>query len=106
MSPRCCYYHDVMPQSRKYRTALVYYQKTVFDVLVGLKLKLVSELLLFFIQGRFEDDFVAERMRQLQLWIDRLCRHPVVHHSNVLHHFLTCTDDKVGIIANLCLVFF
>ena len=23
MSPRCCYYYDVMPQSRKYRTALV-----------------------------------------------------------------------------------
>ena len=24
MSPRCCYYCDVMPQSRKYRTALVH----------------------------------------------------------------------------------
>lgn len=45
--------------------------------------------------GRFEDDFVNQRLRQLQLWMDRMCKHPVVAHSKVFHHFLTCTDDKV-----------
>ena len=45
--------------------------------------------------GRYEDDFVLERMRYLQLWMDRMVRHPVISQSEVLNHFLTCTDDKV-----------
>ena len=45
--------------------------------------------------GRFEDDFVSQRLRQLQAWVDRMCKHPVVAHSDVFQHFLTCTDDKV-----------
>ena len=47
--------------------------------------------------GRYEDDFINERMRQLQFWIDRMCRHPTIAQSDCLQHFLTCTDDKVGI---------
>ena len=46
--------------------------------------------------GRFEDEFIEERMHQLQLWVDRLCRHPVIASSDVLHHFLTCTEEKVN----------
>ncbi|KAK3101901.1 hypothetical protein FSP39_007184, partial [Pinctada imbricata] len=46
------------------------------------------------IAGRYEDDFVSERMRYLQLWMDRMVRHPVISQSEVLNHFLTCTDDK------------
>lgn len=45
--------------------------------------------------GRYEDDFVSERMRQLQLWVDRMVRHPVISQSEVFNHFLTCTDEKV-----------
>lgn len=45
--------------------------------------------------GRFEDDFVSQRLQHLQRWVDRMCRHPVVAQSDVFHHFLTCADDKV-----------
>lgn len=39
--------------------------------------------------------FAAEhRMQQLQLWVDRMCRHPVLSQSAVWHHFLTCGDEK------------
>ena len=33
-------------------------------------------------------------MRQLQLWIDRIVRHPVLGQSQVFHHFISCTDAK------------
>nr|XP_011414474.2 sorting nexin-33 isoform X4 [Crassostrea gigas] len=46
------------------------------------------------LSGRYEDDFVSERMRQLQLWVDRMVRHPVISQSEVFNHFLTCTDEK------------
>ncbi|GFS07825.1 sorting nexin [Elysia marginata] len=46
------------------------------------------------VTGRYESEFVQERMRQLQYWVNRMVRHPVISRSDVLHHFLTCTDDK------------
>ncbi|XP_012935877.1 sorting nexin lst-4 [Aplysia californica] len=46
------------------------------------------------VTGRYEDDFIQERMRQLQGWVNRMVRHPVICRSEVFHHFLTCTDDK------------
>jgi sorting nexin-9/18/33 len=46
------------------------------------------------VTGRYEEDFVQERMRQLQSWINRMVRHPVMSRSDVFHHFLTCTDEK------------
>ena len=46
------------------------------------------------IAGRYEDDFINERMKQLQYWMDRMVRHPVISHSDVFNHFLTCTDEK------------
>ena len=45
--------------------------------------------------GRFEDEFIRERAKQLQEWVTRICNHPVVSRSHVWKHFLTCTDDKV-----------
>lgn len=33
-------------------------------------------------------------MRQLQLWVNRICLHPVVSQCKVWHHFLKCTDAK------------
>ncbi|XP_041366274.1 sorting nexin lst-4-like isoform X2 [Gigantopelta aegis] len=46
------------------------------------------------ISGRYEDDFITERMQRLQLWINRMVQHPVVSQSSVFIHFLTCTDEK------------
>lgn len=46
------------------------------------------------ISGRYEDDFIHERMKQLQYWVDRMVRHPVISKSDVFLHFLTCTDEK------------
>jgi PX domain len=45
--------------------------------------------------GRFEDEFVSARLKQLQMWIDRMCKHPVIAESEVFLHFLSCTDPKV-----------
>ncbi|CAF1281027.1 unnamed protein product [Rotaria sordida] len=47
------------------------------------------------IAGRFEQDFVEERRRQLELWLNRVCRHPVLCASYVVQHFITCeSSDK------------
>ncbi|CAH8494468.1 unnamed protein product [Schistosoma turkestanicum] len=46
------------------------------------------------ITGRYEDDFVDERRKWLQQWLTRMCKHPVISHSSVFLHFLTCTDFK------------
>ena len=44
--------------------------------------------------GRYEEDFIQGRMQQLQLWIDRMCKHPVIARSEVFHHFLTCPPEE------------
>ena len=46
------------------------------------------------ILGRYEEDFIEHRMNQLQSFVDRVCRHPVLSQSEVWQHFLTCTDDR------------
>jgi len=46
------------------------------------------------IQGRYEEEFIEHRMNQLQSFVDRMCRHPVLSQSEVWTHFLTCTDEK------------
>eukprot|EP00095_Tigriopus_kingsejongensis_P004504 maker-scaffold427_size174323-snap-gene-0.33 protein:Tk04504 transcript:maker-scaffold427_size174323-snap-gene-0.33-mRNA-1 annotation:"sorting nexin-9" len=46
------------------------------------------------IQGRYEDEFIEHRRKQLQSFVDRMCRHPILSQSEVWQHFLTCTDDK------------
>ena len=33
-------------------------------------------------------------MNQLQSFVNRMCRHPVLSQSEVWSHFLTCTDEK------------
>lgn len=33
-------------------------------------------------------------MNQLQSFVDRVCRHPILSQSEVWQHFLTCTDDR------------
>ncbi|KAF6041499.1 hypothetical protein EB796_000178 [Bugula neritina] len=44
--------------------------------------------------GRYEEEFINERMKQLQEWVTRIANHPVVSRSAVWNHFLTCTDEK------------
>lgn len=39
--------------------------------------------------------FIEHRMTQLQMWVNRLCHHPVLGQSDVWKHFVTCTDEKV-----------
>jgi len=46
------------------------------------------------IQGRYEEEFIEHRMNQLQSFVNRMCRHPVLSQSEVWNHFLTCTDEK------------
>ena len=46
------------------------------------------------ILGRYEEDFIEHRMNQLQSFVDRVCRHPVLSQSEVWQHFLTCTDER------------
>lgn len=40
--------------------------------------------------GRFEQEFVEDRRRQLELWLNRICHHPVLCASFPVQHFLTC----------------
>uniref|UniRef100_A0A671YYM4 Sorting nexin 9a n=1 Tax=Sparus aurata TaxID=8175 RepID=A0A671YYM4_SPAAU len=46
------------------------------------------------VTGRFEEDFIRMRMEQLQAWMTRMCRHPVVSQSEVFQLFLTYRDEK------------
>uniref|UniRef100_A0A3Q3XG90 Sorting nexin n=1 Tax=Mola mola TaxID=94237 RepID=A0A3Q3XG90_MOLML len=46
------------------------------------------------VTGRFEDDFIRMRMEQLQSWMTRMCRHPIVSQSDVFQLFLTYRDEK------------
>ncbi|KJH45302.1 PX domain protein [Dictyocaulus viviparus] len=46
------------------------------------------------VSGRYEDDLIDHRKHILQLWVNKICRHPVLSHSEVWLHFITCTDEK------------
>ncbi|XP_076346979.1 sorting nexin lst-4-like isoform X3 [Tachypleus tridentatus] len=46
------------------------------------------------ISGRYQEEFVEHRRAQLQMWVDRICRHPVLSQSDVWKHFITCVDEK------------
>lgn len=46
------------------------------------------------ITGRFGEEFVEKRKERLQLWINRICLHPVLSQSLVFKHFLKCGDNE------------
>ncbi|KAI0228871.1 Sorting nexin-33 [Lamellibrachia satsuma] len=46
------------------------------------------------VTGRYEDDFISQRMQQLRQWIERMCQHPVVSQSEVFKHFMSITEEK------------
>jgi sorting nexin-9/18/33 len=45
--------------------------------------------------GRFNEEFIERRRRALERFINRLARHPVIRYSDILTHFLNCTDESV-----------
>lgn len=46
------------------------------------------------ITGRYEEDFIGGRMQQLQMWIERMCMHPIISESEVFQHFLRSKDSE------------
>uniref|UniRef100_A0AC34FCD6 PX domain-containing protein n=1 Tax=Panagrolaimus sp. ES5 TaxID=591445 RepID=A0AC34FCD6_9BILA len=46
------------------------------------------------VSGRYEEDLIEHRKCILQLWVDKICRHPVLSQSEVWQHFITTTDEK------------
>ena len=49
----------------------------------------------FVVEGRYGEEFVEKRRERLQMWTNRLARHPVISRCEVFQHFLTCTEDTV-----------
>lgn len=45
--------------------------------------------------GRFSNDFVEARRGDLERWISRVARHPLVRYSEVLVFFLSCDNELV-----------
>jgi len=45
------------------------------------------------VTGRYEDDFVSDRMTRLQCWGSRMCKHPLLSQAPVFNHFLTAPAD-------------
>ncbi|RWS28411.1 sorting nexin lst-4-like protein [Leptotrombidium deliense] len=46
------------------------------------------------ISGRYQQAFIDHRMIQLQMWVNRITRHPVLSQCDVWMHFITCTADE------------
>ncbi|KAK0399147.1 hypothetical protein QR680_002919 [Steinernema hermaphroditum] len=46
------------------------------------------------VSGRYEEELIEHRKNILQLWVTKICRHPVLSKSDVWMHFITCTDEK------------
>ncbi|CAI2352395.1 unnamed protein product [Caenorhabditis sp. 36 PRJEB53466] len=46
------------------------------------------------VAGRYEEDLIDHRKHILQLWVNKICRHPVLSKSEVWLHFISCTDEK------------
>lgn len=43
--------------------------------------------------GRFASDFIETRRADLEMWMSRLVRHPVLRYSEPLRFFLSCEDE-------------
>lgn len=46
------------------------------------------------VSGRYEEDLIEHRRSILQLWVNKICRHPVLSQSEVWKHFMSCTDES------------
>ena len=45
--------------------------------------------------GRFSEDFVEARRGDLERYLNKIVRHPVVRYAEVLTFFLGCESDSV-----------
>jgi sorting nexin-9/18/33 len=43
--------------------------------------------------GRYGEDFVEKRREKLQMWTNRVARHPIMSRCDVFRHFLTCEEE-------------
>lgn len=46
------------------------------------------------VTGNFEDEFIAKRKCQLELWLNRMAAHPVIGQSEVFIHFLQSEENS------------
>uniref|UniRef100_A0AC35U6R7 Sorting nexin n=1 Tax=Rhabditophanes sp. KR3021 TaxID=114890 RepID=A0AC35U6R7_9BILA len=46
------------------------------------------------VSGRYEEDLIEHRKNILQLWVNKICNHPVLSQSEVWKHFISCNDEK------------
>ncbi|KAH7729286.1 Variant SH3 domain containing protein [Aphelenchoides avenae] len=46
------------------------------------------------VAGRYEEDLIEHRKSVLQLFCNKICRHPVLSQSAVWLHFMQCSDEK------------
>jgi len=46
--------------------------------------------------GRFSEDFVEARRGDLERYLNKIVRHPVVRYAEILTFFLGCESDSVG----------
>ena len=61
--------------------------------LKGLK-EMLLNILFVWLLGRFGEEFVEKRRDKLQLWMNRICLHPVLSQSFVFKHFITCGENE------------
>ena len=52
--------------------------------------------------GRYGEDFVEKRKEKLQMWSNRIARHPVLSRSEVIAHFYLCDDEGVRECVCVC----
>ena len=48
--------------------------------------------------GRFSESFVEARRGELERYINKLVKHPLVRSADVVMFFLSCDNDVVGIV--------
>ncbi|XP_028394201.1 sorting nexin-33-like [Dendronephthya gigantea] len=46
------------------------------------------------ITGKYAEEFIQKRREQLERWLNRLSRHPLVSKSEVFQHFLCCKETE------------
>ncbi|CEF60187.1 Sorting nexin [Strongyloides ratti] len=46
------------------------------------------------VSGRYEEDLIEHRKNILQLWVKKICAHPILSSSDVWNHFIFCNDEK------------
>lgn len=51
--------------------------------------------------GRFNDDFVEARRGDLERYLARIVRHPVVRYAEILTFFLSCESEQVSMALSL-----